>query len=631
MGWQALLGRPDGPPAAREVRAGPIRALLDGIDLRYVGDGTVEAVRRVYVAVRDHNWNTIAPQVSDLRLERGEDDFAVTFRARHERGDVAFAWQGEIIGALDGSISYRMRGEAEAAFPFNRIGFCVLHPFAALRGAPFEGRTPDGPVAGRLPDLIAPQRVVDGRYRALFDPVDELTVRLPDGTRVRTGFTGDLFETEDQRNWGDASLKTYCTPLSLGYPHRATVGQRIEQSVRIAVDGPTRRIRPAARPALVEVRLGEPSGVSLGRIGLGSRRTGGLISEGCAERLRAARPDHLRVDVRLADPARDEVLDGAMADSRRLDCGLEVALHLLERDASPLGDLVERLADARLERVLVFAADAASAGTRETTPAALAEMVRSALGERRAPVGGGTDMYFCELNRTRPPAAALDVISWSVNPQVHAFDERSIVESLTALPELVRSARALAGGRPLAVSPVTLRPRFNANATAPEEAGAQGADDPRQASWFGAAWTLGTVSALMGAGVDSITLFEPTGPAGLMPTGGGEPYPLFAVLAALADLRGAGLVRASVSDELRATSLAVRAADGTIHVLIANLTPRAAEIELHGLPAGRATIGIRGAGHESATEAEVSAGRRVGLELTPYGLAVIEAVERSPR
>ena len=31
-------------------------------------------------------------------------------------------------------------------------------------------------------------------------------------------FNGETFEMEDQRNWTDASFKTYCTPLSLPYP-----------------------------------------------------------------------------------------------------------------------------------------------------------------------------------------------------------------------------------------------------------------------------------------------------------------------------------------------------------------------------------------------------------------------------
>ena len=62
-------------------------------------------------------------------------------------------------------------------------------------------------------------------------------------------FTGDLFETEDQRNWTDASFKTYCTPIGLAHPFRAEPGQRFEQSVTIRVDeGGRRGPRECRRP-----------------------------------------------------------------------------------------------------------------------------------------------------------------------------------------------------------------------------------------------------------------------------------------------------------------------------------------------------------------------------------------------
>ena len=50
-------------------------------------------------------------------------------------------------------------------------------------------------------------------------------------------FEGDVFETEDQRNWTDASYKTYSTPLSITYPVTIEKGTRIYQRVSLSVDG----------------------------------------------------------------------------------------------------------------------------------------------------------------------------------------------------------------------------------------------------------------------------------------------------------------------------------------------------------------------------------------------------------
>ncbi|MGZ8758359.1 MAG: hypothetical protein ACXWXC_10495, partial [Aeromicrobium sp.] len=49
------------------------------------------------------------------------------------------------------------------------------------------------------------------------------------------GFTGDELEIEDQRNWADASFKIYSTPLARGFPHRLEAGERLRQSVTVAI------------------------------------------------------------------------------------------------------------------------------------------------------------------------------------------------------------------------------------------------------------------------------------------------------------------------------------------------------------------------------------------------------------
>ena len=94
-----------------------------------------------------------------------------------------------------------------------------------------------------------------------------------------------------------------------------------------------------------------------------------------------------------------------------------------------------------------------------------------------AAVGGGSRTDFAQLNMQPAliPFAELDFVTYAINPQVHAFDDLSIVETLGVQAATVESARALAGDRPVVVGPITLRPRFNPNATAPEPPPAAGA------------------------------------------------------------------------------------------------------------------------------------------------------------
>lgn len=645
--WERIHGRAAPPEPARPLRAGAVEALLDGIDLRYVRAGGVEAVRRIYVAVRDHNWNTIPGVITELRSGEAAGGFEVAFTCRHLGGDVDFAWDGSIVGARDGTITYRMDGRAEADFDYNRIGFCILHPYRESIGARYDGRTPDGTVAGTLPDLIEPQSVRNGSYVSLFDAVEELAVELPGGGRVRFTFEGDVFEAEDQRNWTDASLKTYSTPLGLGRSRRAQAGDAIRQVVRIGFDA-----LPAGggRPAPGVLRLGGPVRSGLAAIGLGAPTHAEPLSARHSALLGALAPDHLRADVRLADPGHVESLVRVLRDCAALGAPLELALYLVEDDVPALAGIRGALGDAPLARVLVYAADAVSPGDRETTPPALVELVRNALERPGVPVGGGTDMYFCELNRTRPDAGALDVVAWSANPQVHAFDERSIMETLAAQAETVRSAMAFAPGVPLAVTPLTLKPRFNANATRAEDTAAEGElpvpVDPRQASLFAAAWTVGSIKRLVEAGAHSLTYFEPVGWRGLIeseagpplpdrfPSGPGIVFPVYHVLADLTGRRDDEVVALDAGDDLVVTGLALRG-PRSLRVIAANLTAEPLEASVSGLPDGPASVRLLDAGsaqlagshperfRREAAEARV-AGGALSLGLGPYAVATID-------
>lgn len=63
------------------------------------------------------------------------------------------------------------------------------------------GRFPEH--VGRLPKLIRPDQPVKG--------IAGLAFRL-DSVTLDLAFAGDVFEMDNQRNWSDASFKTYCGP-----------------------------------------------------------------------------------------------------------------------------------------------------------------------------------------------------------------------------------------------------------------------------------------------------------------------------------------------------------------------------------------------------------------------------------
>jgi hypothetical protein len=583
--------------------------------------------------------------------------FTVRFDARHRQREIDFAWRGTIAGAPDGTIRYTMDGLCQAAFGYAKIGICIHHPIREDAGRPFTGHAPDGPISGTLPQTIGPQvHLDDGTDLPLFTPVDDLRIELAGGLTVHFAFEGDLFEMEDQRNWTDASFKTASTPASLGYVHHAAPGQRIRQSVTVAAAGhsPGRAVTPPtlAEPApRTRIPIGEPLGRGLPPVGLGMASHGSDLSPREVDLLRQLHLGHLRADLHLDDPAYPGELRRAIAACRALECGLELAVFLGEQhEPTRLAELAALLGppSVPVRRVLVFGEGeevAAGRWVREVRE-------RLSVAAPEAAFCGGTNVYFNELNRNRPEIGAMDGVTYSINPQIHAFDEASLTEALEGQAETVASARAFCGDLPVIVSPITLKPRFNAVATvaeaerAPDELPAQ--VDPRQMSLFGAAWTLGSFKRLAEAGAGSLTYYETTGWRGVMETAAGSPpaapfpsepgmvFPLYHVFADLGEYAASGTLLACPSSApLAVNALAVRAS--VVHVLVANMTPDEQRVTLGPLEAFPPQVTVRRLNDETALlamrepetyRAQVQtlavAGGELSLTLAPFELVRID-------
>ena len=127
-----------------------------------------------------------------------------------------------------------MDGAARSTFLRNRIGFCVLHPIRECAGARCRLALADGTTR----DAAFP-RLVAGRNP--FVELVGLSHEVTPGVWADLRFEGDVFETEDQRNWIDGSFKTFCTPLRLPFPVEIASGTRVRQAVALTIEGPVGR------------------------------------------------------------------------------------------------------------------------------------------------------------------------------------------------------------------------------------------------------------------------------------------------------------------------------------------------------------------------------------------------------
>jgi hypothetical protein len=548
--------------------------------------GRHEVVRRIYFVFQDLNWTARPWVISDERVFAGKDSFEITFEARGTHDAAPFHWRGTLSGDSDGIVSFDVEGTADAPFMRNRLGLCVLHPMD-VAGHECIVET----VAGASESMTFPVGISPHQP---FTDVRALTHEILPGAWASTRLIGETYETEDHRNWTDASYKTYATPISLPFPVEVQQSVDVCQSVTVAVDWEDVTIEPADTAPVVTVGA---EVTQLPGIGLQIPADASPPTDLELARLRDLALAHLRIDVRASDPLASEYVKDGARQAGAIGARLVVALFVDDVGVLPI--LAGQLAGTPVDTWLVFDAIA------KVTSSGLIAAARSAFGEG-ARLGGGTNLYFTEVNREPPDTSQLEVVAFSMNPQVHATDHVTLVQNLAAQGVVAAQARDIAGAAAIHVGPVTLRPRFNPNATDPRHdvsGTALPSDvDARQSSTFCAAWMAISLKYLAEAGtIDEVTYFETTGWRGVMERIEGTPQPAdfvstpgqtFPVYDALAAVRGFTQVRHCTTNLPQQVDALLLERDGIQRLLLSNFTERELEVSVVGLP-GLATVSLQ--------------------------------------
>jgi D-apionolactonase len=578
-------------PEARVLRAGPLTLSYEAGDLRYVKLGDKEIIRRLYVAVRHEHWGTVAGAIYNEQIKQNADSFEITYESLHKHNETAFVWKALIRGDANGHITFEMNGEALSTFLRNRIGFCVLHPIRECSGVEATIEHVDGSSStAPFPLNIAPQFVVNGIIQPVhpFSEMRSLRHAVTPKVQAEIQFLGDIFETEDQRNWIDGSYKTYCTPLRLPWPVEIKKSEKLQQSVSLTLQGTLPNITSASEKVII-ITPGDGM-TTLPSIGLSVASHGEELTERELEHLRKLSLAHLRVDLTLSEKYQAK-LKQAVVQVKALNVKLELALLLSDNAEAELESIVRNLQDAPLLNVIIF--HVVEFCTSERWLRLARDIFRA--HDINVPIYGGSNAYFTHINAEKPPIDALDGVVYSVNPQVHAFDNASITETCEAISSTVQTARTFMGDTPLAISTVTLKSRYNPYDKAkrvPSSNELPPQVDVRQLSLFGAAWTLGSLKYMAESGVlEYATFYETTGWGGVMEKEGGSPlpdkfpsvaggvFPLYHVFADVAEFVNGEVMKSGSSQPLKIESL-VLCKENKQRVLVANMTPEAQTVRL---------------------------------------------------
>jgi hypothetical protein len=471
-----------------------------------------------------------------------------------------------------------------------------------------------------------------------FKDIRSLTHEVYPGVRVTCRMEGDAYEMEDQRNWMDASYKTYIRPLALPWPYTLDKGARLDLKVTLTVSGSLPAGVQAMEPPPVTVEVGERVVASMPKLALVVPLHLAPVALDHADLLRSV--NFPAFVASLLDGVANSSLDTTVRQLEAFgalmggagDLLLEAVLpcrdadghptddsRVLERDIDLLATAVKR-SGVRFLRIAVSpAADLKSTPPGSVWPKTPSFEEIASLARKAFPgvaIGGGFYGSFTELNRKRPPAGLFDFLGHAIFPTVHAGDDVSVTEGLEALPSIIRSTQSIIGTTPYVLYPTAISMRHNPYGQAPLENPQQtrmamARVDPRDRGLLGTAWYAGMAAVAARHGLDTLCLGAAVGPSGIVATRQPHPQPWveerraavlpsWHVLTALAGLAGSDVMDVTSSMPREVQALAVRGRWGTT-LWVINLTGESRQVQVEGLTiAGQRAVTLDASTFEAA-------------------------------
>jgi hypothetical protein len=634
-----LTGTDQVDPKSRTLRAGPISVEFGNGALRYIRVNEVEVLRQIAFLVRDQNWGTYTPEISNLKVAQGKNGFAIAYRARCVEGKAALTYDATIRCGTDGSLEFAATATPDADFVTNRTGFIVLHPLIGVAGAPVEVEYTSGKKAkSKFPPLVNPA--------CPFTDIRALKHAVSKGLFVTCRMEGYAFEMEDHRNWSDASFKTYVRPLAEPWPYTLPAGKTFSQKVTLSFTGKLPKPKAGAAGKKIDVTLGRASG-ALPEFGVAVPMEEAEAALKAADLIKAAGPKHLvcAVDGRVSDLKLTLAQYKALADATGAAPILEILIPGKESPAAELGRIAAAAQSVGLKPAAVAISPAVDLtgvlpGSKfpdAPAPADFAKAARAAFPG--AKVGGGMFTFFTELNRKRPPQGVFDFVTHTTSPIVHAADDVSVMETQEALPYQIKTTRSFIGKTPYRLGPSAIPARTNpyGASSAPNpnnERVCLSKIDPRQRGLFAVAYNIGYAAIWAKGGLEAVTLGSATGPAGMIyrKTDFPQPYfdelgrgvyPIYHLIGDLAKASGAKLVATEIGDASAVAALAYKKGKETV-LWIANKTDKPVSVRVKGVT-GAAEIAVldEGAFAKATTDAGFLAkagkkGKVGSIDLKPY-------------
>jgi len=392
-----------------------------------------------------------------------------------------------------------------------------------------------------------------------------LTHEVLPGVSVCCRMTGEAFEMEDQRQWNDASYKTYVRPLDLPWPYTIPKAEKFEQSIELSIINSVEKstqIQPKhdlQRCTISISKAKTPKPMPQIGLGLEPQHLAGALE--CQALLTRLAPQQMVLWYELDKHSVDH-LKQATHLCNSINAKIELQAVIPDNDFK--AEIAELAIRCRQEKINLSAIHVAPA------------------------------MY---LNSLMPGP------SWpNVTKLATLYDEVRLQFPDIAI---VKTCRSFSPSTPYHVGPSSIAMRFNPYGAKTvdnpnNKRVAMSRMDPRQRGLLNAAWTTGYAAHMIRGDIDCINLHAPTGEFGIFnhqetwqrPGFDGsdkEVYPVYSVLAGLTAAAGKPQLcsHSSMSREVEVFGYE----DNGKHVVwIANLTGDLRIIQIEGLGSINSTI-----------------------------------------
>jgi len=568
----------------RKLNAGPLTLEYSEGSLWNISNGNEEIIRRIYLVFQDINWTSRPFVIKNEEWQVDTKSFKAKIEMQGTHDAQNFLVELLITGFEHGEITYGFSGATTETFLKNRLGLCLLHPVDHLAGRNCELIRPDGSIEeSQFPINISPNQP--------FLNLVGISHKLNSGTTTTVKFEGEIFETEDHRNWSDASYKTYCTPISLPFPVPINVAVPIKQSINISLDRNESELFGSTEESKILISVSDKQ-ISLPKIGLGLDSDPSQLNLSEYEGFEDLGIEHLRLSLKCSDSSKSDV-EEALVITQKLNTSLDLAItaenpEQIRNFLSSFGEL-----SAQIRTVFLFSSQ------DKTTPADFIKAAKEVLADV-SKIAGGTDLYFTELNRNPECASFVEQINFSINPQVHSFDDRTLIQNSATQKPIATNAASIVPGKKISVGPITLRPRYNPNATQPDKDVSNtplpSSVDARQCTWFTEAWTAMSLRAIAESNsVSTLTYFETLGWRGIKEFSKGSkdsinfksaPGEKFPVWRFFASLKGFTHMRPTASTSPESVDCLMLKSEGSLKAILVNFSTIKQEVHFSGIGIG---------------------------------------------